>query len=607
MAYSPSKLLPLFFALIILLLIPIISLVNINDLSIFTIKTFSHYLASFHGNNKPNQYPPNNFSTNPSGIKSSNIEKNNKKPRLRRSNWRYPFIGFKNIDNSNISRAISLDASKCFPVSLPPHAITATNCCPPIPTPFKFVDFKDFQYSQNVPLRVRKPAHLVDEEYIAKFEKGIALMKSLPSNDPRSFIQQAKVHCAYCNGAYHQQHPFGDLKVDIHSSWLFFPFHRWYLYFFERILGNLIEDPNFALPFWNWDSIEGMHIPHYFTNQNSSLYHKLRHDNHMPPHVVDLDYNGNDNNTPYQKQVSYNLATMYKVMVLASTKELFIGNPLRVGDESHPGKGSVERAPHNTVHTWVGAAHTPNHEDMGTFYTAARDPIFYPHHANIDRMWATWKKLGENGRRDYSDDLDWLESQFFFYDENANLVRVKIRDCIDTKKLGYVYQDVELPWVNYSPKSKIMSKTLRKAKRAKLLGSIKGPNKFPLVLDSVVSTIVKRPKKLRSKGEKEQEEEVLVIEGVEFGSDKYVKFDVHVDDDEDELSGPDRIEFVGSFVSLRHGHGGKIKTRFKVGISKVLESLEAEDDDDVVVTLVPKVGKGEVTIGSIKIEFIPRY
>ena len=45
---------------------------------------------------------------------------------------------------------------------------------------------------------------------------------------------------------------------------------------------------------------------------------------------------------------------------------------------------------------------------------------------------------------------------------------------------------------------------------------------------------------------------------------------------------------------------------FKVGISKVLECLEAEEDDVVLVTLVPKVGKGDVIIGGIKIEFIPK-
>ena len=39
----------------------------------------------------------------------------------------------------------------------------------------------------------------------------------------------------------------------------------------------------------------------------------------------------------------------------------------------------------------------------------------------------------------------------------------------------------------------------------------------------------------------------------------------------------------------------------------MLDCLEAEEDDVVLVTLVPKVGKGDVIIGGIKVEFIPKY
>lgn len=577
---TPSRFVTLFFVLIVLL-IPLVSFLN-NDFSIFPLKTISHLF-----NGKPN------YSN--ATITYNGAQKEKPRP------WRKAFMGFKDINNDQYSRAISPNISKCFPVELPPNPITSADCCPRDISTSKFIDFNDFA-SPNSTLRVRKPAHLIDEEYIAKLEKGIALMKALPHDDPRNFIQQAKVHCAYCNGAYHLSHPFQDTHIDIHGSWLFFPFHRWYIYFFERILSNLIGDPNFALPFWNWDTPEGMQMPPYFTNPNSSLYHELRHHNHLPPKVVDLLYHSthSDNATPSHKQVLYNLATMYKQMVLASTKELFMGSPFRLGDQPNPGMGSVEDAPHNTVHTWVGGADTPNHEDMGTFYAAARDPIFYAHHTNLDRMWTLWKSLGGEERKDYSDDRDWLDSEFFFYDENANLVRVKIRDCLDTTKLGYVFQDVDLPWLRTPPTSR-KSKLLRKGSR------YSKTREFPLVLDSIASVIVKRPRRVRSEEEKEQEEEVLVIEGIEFGSERGVKFDVHVDDDEEKLSGPDETEFVGSFVSVPHGHRHKVSTSYKIGMSKVLESLEAEEDDHVLVTLVPKDGKGEVTIQSIKIEFIPKF
>lgn len=79
--------------------------------------------------------------------------------------------------------------------------------------------------SSSSPLRVRPAAHLVDSAYVAKYERAVALMRELPDDDPRSFVQQAHVHCAYCNGAYGQA-GFPDLDLQIHNCWLFFPWHR---------------------------------------------------------------------------------------------------------------------------------------------------------------------------------------------------------------------------------------------------------------------------------------------------------------------------------------------------------------------------------------------
>ena len=34
----------------------------------------------------------------------------------------------------------------------------------------------------------------------------------------------------------------------------------------------------------------------------------------------------------------------------------------------------------------------PNGEDMGNFYSAARGPVFFAHHGNIDRrLWHVWR------------------------------------------------------------------------------------------------------------------------------------------------------------------------------------------------------------------------
>ncbi|MQL67721.1 hypothetical protein F6Q10_35520, partial [Streptomyces vinaceus] len=101
--------------------------------------------------------------------------------------------------------------------------------------------------------------------------------------------------------------------------------------------------------------------------------------------------------------------------------------------------------PHTPVHIWTGdSPRQPHGENMGNFYSAGLDPVFYCHHANVDRMWNEWKAIGGK-RRDLSD-KDGLNSEFFFYDENRNPYRVKVRDCLDSKKMGYDYAPMPTPW-----------------------------------------------------------------------------------------------------------------------------------------------------------------
>ena len=92
-----------------------------------------------------------------------------------------------------------------------------------------------------------------------------------------------------------------------------------------------------------------------------------------------------------------------------------------------------------------------------------------------------------------------------------------MKDCLHTTKLGYVYQEVDVPWLEDKP-----TRHLRRAIAmsfgggATLAAETSKKTKFPVVFDSSVSTMVKRPKKSRNEKEKEEEEEVLVIEGIEF-------------------------------------------------------------------------------------------
>ncbi|MGC2222539.1 MAG: tyrosinase family protein [Methylocella sp.] len=63
-------------------------------------------------------------------------------------------------------------------------------------------------------------------------------------------------------------------------------------------------------------------------------------------------------------------------------------------------QGTLERTPHNLVHNniggWMPSALSP------------RDPIFFMHHCNIDRIWAVWNSLGNEN----STDSLWTEMPF---------------------------------------------------------------------------------------------------------------------------------------------------------------------------------------------------
>ncbi|KAF5727201.1 aureusidin synthase-like [Tripterygium wilfordii] len=118
-------------------------------------------------------------------------------------------------------------------------------------------------------------------------------MKSLPYDDPRSFMRQADMHCLYCTGAYNQQHT--NYPLNIHGSWLFFPWHRMMMYFHERILRSLIANDTFALPFWAWDIPDGMMTPEMYLNEPFTNH---RCDTSHFSNVVDLNYGCKKYNCP---------------------------------------------------------------------------------------------------------------------------------------------------------------------------------------------------------------------------------------------------------------------------------------------------------------------
>ncbi|VFQ65322.1 unnamed protein product [Cuscuta campestris] len=521
----------------------------------------------------------------------------------------YNYTTYNNNSNAVASPVPPPDVSKCGPATITNTTDKVPySCCPP---PFSG-DAVDYELPSFSRLNVRPAAHAVQEEQLEKYKTAVRRMRELPDDDPRSFYQQANVHCAYCNGAY-KLAGGGGQDYQIHFSWLFFPFHRWYLYFHERILQSLIGDPTFTIPYWNWDNPQGMFLPEIFDETGSPLYDEVRNQGHRRNgFLLDLAYSAGEVvlDASESQILRNNLAVMYRQMVTnAPCPSLFFGNALRgEGYDTSSGGGTIESVPHNTIHRWVGDPRTAHNEDMGNFYSAALDPIFYSHHWNVDRMWALWKTLG--GRRDITDS-DWLQSEFVFYDENKTLVKVKVQDCLEHERLGYTFQTMPAPWRDFRPTTRKRARANQSSSRVLIPLASKV---LPVALDRTITFKVRRPRAGRSMTEKEEQEEVLGL-GLTYDETKSIRFDLFINEDNGlkafEL---DQAEYLGSFANLAHIHersgrdsdDNKPKTTtFNLAITEVLEDLELEFDGSITVTLVPKLnGDDFITVTSAVVSLV---
>ncbi|KAI3845510.1 hypothetical protein MKW92_033146 [Papaver armeniacum] len=438
-------------------------------------------------------------------------------------------------------------------------------CCPPKrESEEPFIDFQ-FPDPSIQPIRVRRPAHIMDKDkdFVAKYNNAISIMKSLPYDDPRSF-----------------------------RSWMFFPWHRMMIYFHERILGK------------------GMHVPDMFLN--GSFVDTERDSSHLPPQVVDVNFDEQERGLGHEEQKAYNVGFMYTQMISAAKTG---------GDGYCNAPGTIEDAPHNTLHYWMGSNLNPERENMGAFYSAARDPIFYSHHSNIDRLWEVWRELRSSNN--VPEDSDWLDTHFFFHNEKSQLVRVRIRDVLDITKLRYTFDWVENSWINARPKPSVPPHMARQMLRMRnnnnhdnggLLLTTSDFRPTGRILDTIIRVQVPRPRTHRRKKEIEYEEEVLVVYGIDVKKDVYAKFDVYINAVDENIISPTTREFAGTFVNMRRGVKVVMnkddiavdkKSHIKLGISELLEDLEADEDESIWVSLVPKGNTGvSISIDGIRIEYL---
>lgn len=251
--------------------------------------------------------------------------------------------------------------------------------------------------------RVRKNLLELNESSpdVIYYKAGILAMRNIPLDHPElghlGWLGQAKIHEASC----------------AHRNYLFIPWHRVYLSYFEKtvgfwakelrdalsgerpmsdtVFGNGIEMPDvpgilkgqllatdhtFALPYWDWTYAASM--------QNDK--------EHCPSILLTdpiFDVNQWKNplvarGIPPQKQLDTEVVGREAILELLTINDFvaFAGEYSPAQMKKSQG-GGLEGGPHNRMHVWVGGA-------MGQVPQAGKDPAFWMHHCNIDRLWECW-------------------------------------------------------------------------------------------------------------------------------------------------------------------------------------------------------------------------
>ena len=118
-------------------------------------------------------------------------------------------------------------------------------------------------------------------------------------------------------------------------------------------------------------------------------------------------------------------------------------------------RGLLENVPHGAVHSLVGNDYDEFGQLldpgwMGSFFTAGLDPLFWLHHANIDRLWEVWLRA-DASHVNPTGDPAFLDTTFTFPGPEGVELTWSVGEVLDTELLDYVYESLEAPSVLAPP------------------------------------------------------------------------------------------------------------------------------------------------------------
>lgn len=187
-----------------------------------------------------------------------------------------------------------------------------------------------------------------------------------------------------------------------HHEDLFLPWHRAYLYYFELALREV--EPTLALPWWDWTAAAA--IPAAYTDAtdpdgNPNVLLKAPIEpwgpaKGAPPETFRRVGRAPVAGPPYD--LTY---------VMAATS--YTDFEQRLWEV------------HDTVHVWVGGT-------MGNPQWAAFDPLFWAHHAMVDRVWRIWQHNNPGAGPPAT-----------LLDTPLEPKGMRVRETLEVRSLGYDY------------------------------------------------------------------------------------------------------------------------------------------------------------------------
>lgn len=190
---------------------------------------------------------------------------------------------------------------------------------------------------------------------------------------------------------------FRDMHValsasEAHGAAGFLPWHRAYLLDLERSLQEI--DPTVALPYWRFDVAAPALFAPDFLGSPSDQSGQV---SFPPGHPLEFWTTDGavgiarrprwDVNLPPTSTVTLPGGQLPPVRTEEDT--LALGGPLAL----YSGFRRMEASPH-------GMAHVRFDGPINSVPTAARDPLFFLLHANVDRLWARWQWLFQRSNAD---------------------------------------------------------------------------------------------------------------------------------------------------------------------------------------------------------------